>query len=78
MPVYQLNQIFLKMNCFNCILNILREYKTTKQNEKINELTADQADDKSGEWMMLHCECITGSSFDGIVKEGIQEIETLP
>ena len=45
-----------------------RIQKTAKQIEKISELTADQADDESGEWMMFRREHVTASSFGDIVK----------
>ena len=41
--------------------------KTTRQIEAISELTADQADDKSGEWMMLRRKRVTASSFGDII-----------
>ena len=38
------------------------------QFEAIRELTADQANDESGEWMMLRHERVTTFSFGAIVK----------
>ena len=38
------------------------------QFEAYRELTADQANDKSGEWMMLRHERVTAFSFGAIVK----------
>ena len=51
--------------CLECLERI---QKTAKQIEEIIELTADQANDQSGEWMMLHRERVTASSFGDIVK----------
>ena len=51
-----------------CLEHLERIQKTAKQIEKISELTADQADDKPGEWMMLHRERVTASSFGDIAK----------
>ena len=33
-------------------------------------MTVDQADDESGEWMMLRRECATASSFGDTAKRG--------
>ena len=51
-----------------CLERLERIRKTAKQIEEISEMTADQADDKSGEWMMLRRERVTASSFGDIVK----------
>ena len=51
-----------------CLEHLERLKKTARQIEAISELTADQADDESGEWMMLRREHVTASSFGDIVK----------
>ena len=51
--------------CLECLEKI---QKTAKHIEKISELTADQANDKSDQWMMLHCKCVTTSSICDIVE----------
>ena len=51
-----------------CREHLERLRKTAKQIEEISELTADQADDESGEWIMLRRERVTASSFGSIVK----------
>ena len=51
-----------------CLERFEKIQKTAKHFEEISELTADQADDESGEWMMLRHERVTASSFGDIVK----------
>ena len=61
MAAYKLSQIFHKLICFSGVYNALRE-----KVEEISELTANQADDKSREWMMLRHEHVTTSFFGDI------------
>ena len=42
--------------------------KSPSEIKEISEATADQANDESGEWIMLHQECVIASSFGSIVK----------
>ncbi len=51
-----------------CLEHLERIRKTTKQIEEISEMTAEQADDESGEWMMLRRKRLTASSFGDIAK----------
>ena len=51
-----------------CLERLERIQKTAKQIEEISEMTSDQADDESGEWMMLRRERVTASSFGDIAK----------
>ena len=51
-----------------CLERLERIRKTAKQIEEIREMTADEADDKSGEWMMLCRERVTTTSFGDIAK----------
>ena len=51
-----------------CRERLERVQKSVKQIEEISELTADQANDESGEWIMLRRERVTASSFGSIVK----------
>ena len=51
-----------------CRERLERVQKSVKQIEEISELTADQANDESGEWLMLRQERVTPSSFGSIVK----------
>ena len=59
-PQNELFQLYLE--------RLERIQKIAKQIEEISEMTTDQADDESGEWMMLHCERVTASSFGAIAK----------
>ena len=51
-----------------CLELLERIQKKAKQIEEISEMTTDQADDESGEWMMLRRERVTASSFGYITK----------
>ena len=72
MAVYQLNQTLIRMNQNEffrlCRERLERLHKSAREIEEISELTADQADDESGEWIMLRRERVTASSFGSIVK----------
>ena len=57
--------------CLECLERI---QKTAKQIEEISELTAYQADDESGEWMMLCRERIAASSLVILLREGHQHL----
>ena len=51
-----------------CREHLERLHKSPSEIKEISELTADQANDESGEWIMLHRERVTVSSFGSIVK----------
>ena len=53
MAVYLQNQTSIKMNYFDYVVNVLRVQKSAKQIDEVSKLTADQANDESGEWIML-------------------------
>ena len=51
--------------CRECLERL---HKSPTEIEEISEVTADQANDESGEWIMLRRERVTASSFGSIVK----------
>ena len=51
-----------------CRERLERLNKSPSEIDEISEVTADQANDESGEWIILHRECVTASSFSSIVK----------
>ena len=64
MAVYQQSLIIFQL----CLERLERLQKTAKQIEEISEMTSNQADDESGEWMMLCRERVTASSFGDIAR----------
>ena len=69
MAVYKPNQIFYQNELFWLCLKCLERIQTTvKQINKFGKLTADQANNESGEWMMLWHKCVTASSFGDVIK----------
>lgn len=57
------------MNQFSHLEEHLKNLqKSATEIEEISELTADQANDKSSKWIMLHQKHVTASSFGSIVK----------
>ena len=51
-----------------CREHLERLHKSPSEIEEISEISADQAHDETGKWIMLRQERVTASSFGSIVK----------